>query len=115
MSDVLVKRGRGRPRKYPLPKTEPSMSTHKLYEDGTYSNDKDEVVVEKVAEPSLRDRIHKNVILSFGVGPHSWSGVVHKVTDKGVYCRANLHEEVDLSRCTFYNWQEIETQVSGVA
>ena len=90
------------------------MSTHTLYEDGTYSNDKDEVV-EKEAKPAdIRSRIQKNMIIRFGVGPYGWSGVAHKVTDKGVYCRPSLHQEVDLSRCTFYTWQEIETQMSGV-
>ena len=63
----------------------------------------------------LRECIHKDMVLQFGFGPSGWSAVVHHITDKGVYCRPSMHLEPDLSRCTFYSWDEIETQVTGVA
>jgi hypothetical protein len=104
----------GRPRKYP-PFQESIPQEHTIYADGTYSNDSEKVEIKVEKPKTIRERLAKNMVLQFGAGPMSWSGVVHQIVEHGVYCRPDLHKEVDISCCTFYNWEEIETQVVGIA
>lgn len=102
----------GTPMGYGIPKkVEPP--SHTIYADGSYSNELSTVESKEVAPVSKRDRVKKNMVLRFGTGPHVLSVVAHHITERGVFCRPSLHEEVDLSRCIFYSWDEIETQETG--
>lgn len=54
----------------------------------------------------------KDDILTFGNGPSQWTEVVHKIAERGIYCRPSLHDEPDLSHCRFYSWAELDSNVT---
>ena len=70
-------------------------------------------VLEKAGKRDFT-KLEKNQVLIFGFGPSRFSGVVHVVGEKGLWTRPDLHKEVDLSHCTFYNWAELGEHVTDV-
>lgn len=61
-----------------------------------------------------KGKIRKENILVFGRKAPAVSGTAHKVTEQGVYTRPDKNQEVDISRCTFWPWWEIDEYLTEV-
>lgn len=85
----------------PAPHVEAPLVEHTIHEDGTYSND---VQTGKVDIKNLK----RDDTLIFGRTFPASFGVVHKIVDKGIYCRPKKDELPDMRDCIFYNWEEIK-------
>lgn len=98
---------RGRPPKSQDPAIVPAVMgapeapEHVIHEDGTYSN------TGSSKKLDLKG-IKINDTLIFGRTYPVSVGVAHKIVDAGIYCRPRKDELPDMSRCIFYNWDEIK-------
>ena len=99
--NTLLKNNKKQPTKPGVPAPVTGSGDHVIHEDGTYSNTKS---VKKLDLKALK----RDDTLVFGRTSPVSSGVVHKIVDTGIYCRPRKDELPDLSRCIFYNWDEIK-------